>query len=122
MNKLNLTLATLGAALIGVSASVQAGSNPFAAQELPAGYSLAMNDKTADGSCGEAKCGAGKAEGMSKSADGSCGEAKCGAEAGASKKTSDGSCGEAKCGAESGASKKTSDASCGEAKCGAGKE
>jgi uncharacterized low-complexity protein len=74
--------------------SVQAASNPFAAQELSSGYSLAAAEKSAEGSCGEGKCGGDmkKAEG-----EGKCGEGKCGGEA---KAEGEGKCGEGKCGAE----------------------
>lgn len=74
--------------------SVQAASNPFAAQELSSGYSLAAVEKTAEGSCGEGKCGGEmkKAEG-----EGKCGEGKCGGEA---KADGEGKCGEGKCGAD----------------------
>jgi uncharacterized low-complexity protein len=78
MKHLNTVVATLGAALLSSAAfSVQAASNPFAAQELNSSYSLAAADKSAEGSCGEGKCGGEmkKAEG-----EGKCGEGKCGAE------------------------------------------
>lgn len=57
-----------------------AGSNPFGASKLEAGYQLAQADtKMKDGKCGEAKCGADK-KGADKKKDGKCGEAKCGAD------------------------------------------
>lgn len=95
MKHLNTVVATLGAALLSSAAfSVQAASNPFAAQELNSGYSLAAAEKSAEGSCGEGKCGGEmkKAEG-----EGKCGEGKCGGEA---KAEGEGKCGEGKCGAE----------------------
>ncbi|MDO9623171.1 hypothetical protein [Pseudomonas sp.] len=95
MKHLNSVVATLGAVLLSSAAfSVQAASNPFAAQELSSGYSLAAAEKSAEGSCGEGKCGGDmkKAEG-----EGKCGEGKCGGEA---KSEGEGKCGEGKCGAE----------------------
>ncbi len=95
MKHLNTVVATLGAALLSSAAlNVQAASNPFAAQELSSGYSLAAAEKSAEGSCGEGKCGGEmkKAEG-----EGKCGEGKCGGEA---KAEGEGKCGEGKCGAE----------------------
>ncbi|HUE93042.1 hypothetical protein [Pseudomonas sp.] len=90
MKHLNSVVATLGAALLSSAAfSVQAASNPFAAQELSSGYSLAAGEKSAEGSCGEGKCG-----GEMKKAEG---EGKCGGEA---KAEGEGKCGEGKCGAE----------------------
>ena len=90
MKHLNTVVATLGAALLSSAAfSVQAASNPFAAQELSSGYSLAAGEKSAEGSCGEGKCG-----GEMKKAEG---EGKCGGEA---KTAAEGKCGEGKCGAE----------------------
>lgn len=95
MNHLNTVVASLGAVLLSTAAlNVQAASNPFAAQELSSGYSLAAAEKSAEGSCGEGKCGGEmkKAEG-----EGKCGEGKCGGEA---KSDGEGKCGEGKCGAE----------------------
>lgn len=97
MKHLNTVVATLGAALLSSAAfTVQAASNPFAAQELSSGYSLAADEKAGEGSCGEGKCGAeikaegqGKGTGAAKSAakpqvkteaEGKCGEGKCGAD------------------------------------------
>lgn len=92
MKHLNTVVATLGAALLSSAAfTVQAASNPFAAQELSSGYSLAAGEKAAEGACGEGKCGAemkaeshGKGAGEAKpaakaEAEGKCGEGKCGA-------------------------------------------
>lgn len=95
MKPLNIVVASLGAALLSSAAfTVQAAGNPFAAQELSSGYSLAAAEKSAEGSCGEGKCGGEmkKAEG-----EGKCGEGKCGGEA---KSAGEGKCGEGKCGAE----------------------
>ncbi len=95
MKQLNIVVASLGAALLSSAAfTVQAAGNPFAAQELSSGYSLAAGEKSAEGSCGEGKCGGEmkKAEG-----EGKCGEGKCGGEA---KTDAEGKCGEGKCGAE----------------------
>jgi len=95
MKHLNTVVASLGAALLSSAAfSVQAASNPFAAQELSSGYSLAAGEKSAEGSCGEGKCGGDMKKAES---EGKCGEGKCGGEA---KTDSEGKCGEGKCGAE----------------------
>ena len=84
MKHLNTVVASLGAALLTSAAfTVQAAGNPFAAQELSSGYSLAAGEKAAEGSCGEGKCGGDmkKAEGEAKAeGEGKCGEGKCGAE------------------------------------------
>lgn len=84
MNHLNTVVASLGAVLLSSAAfTVQAVSNPFAAQELSSGYSLAAGEKSAEGSCGEGKCGGemNKTEGEAKAeGEGKCGEGKCGAE------------------------------------------
>ncbi|MDP3814836.1 hypothetical protein [Pseudomonas sp.] len=97
MKHLNAVVATLGAALLSSAAfTVQAASNPFAAQELSSGYSLAAGEKAAEGSCGEGKCGAEmKAEGQGKGADAAKSEAKS-----AAKAEAEGKCGEGKCGAD----------------------
>lgn len=96
MKHLNTVVASLGAALLTSTAfTVQAAGNPFAAQELSSGYSLAAAEKTAEGSCGEGKCGGE----MKAEAEGKCGEGKCGADAKASAKAAaEGKCGEGKCG------------------------
>ncbi|TIH09469.1 hypothetical protein [Pseudomonas leptonychotis] len=83
MNHLNTVVASLGAVLLSSAAfSVHATSNPFAVQELSSGYSLASGEKSAEGACGEGKCGGEmKTAGETKSdAEGKCGEGKCGAE------------------------------------------
>ena len=95
MNHLNTVVASLGAVLLSSAAfTVNAASNPFAAQELSSGYSVAAAEKSAEGSCGEGKCGGEmkKAEG-----EGKCDEGKCGGEA---KAEGEGKCGEGKCGGE----------------------
>ncbi|MGP0175195.1 HvfA family oxazolone/thioamide-modified RiPP metallophore [Pseudomonas sp. NCHU5208] len=78
MKPLNTLTATLGAALLtSVAFTAQAASNPFAAQELSSGYSLAAGEKSQEGSCGEGKCGGE----MKADKEGSCGaEKKAGAE------------------------------------------
>ena len=114
MNHLNTVVASLGAVLLSTAAlTVQAASNPFAAQELSSGYSMAAAEKSAEGSCGEGKCGGemSKAEG-----EGKCGEGKCGGEA---KGDAEGKCGEGKCGGEA---KADAEGKCGEGKCGAEKK
>lgn len=98
MKHLNTVIATLGAALLTSAAfTAQAAGNPFAAQELSSGYSLAASEKATEGSCGEGKCGGEmKAEG-----EGRCGEGKCGGDAKpAAKAEAEGKCGEGKCGAD----------------------
>ncbi|MHA6494702.1 HvfA family oxazolone/thioamide-modified RiPP metallophore [Pseudomonas borbori] len=103
MKHLNAVVATLGAALLSSTAfTAQAAGNPFTAQELSGGYSLAAGEKAAEGACGEGKCGGEmKAEG-----EGKCGEGKCGADdkasakAAAEGKCGEGKCGEGKCGAD----------------------
>nr|WP_298173691.1 hypothetical protein [uncultured Pseudomonas sp.] len=98
MNHLNTLVAGLGAALLTSAAfTVQAAGNPFAAQELSSGYSLATGEKSAEGSCGEGKCGGE----MKAESEGKCGEGKCGGEAkSGAKAEAEGKCGEGKCGAE----------------------
>lgn len=59
-------------ASVALSPAALAAENPFQADELSSGYSLAGN---AEGKCGEGKCGGEKAEG-----EGKCGEGKCGGE------------------------------------------
>ncbi|MFC6634799.1 HvfA family oxazolone/thioamide-modified RiPP metallophore [Microbulbifer taiwanensis] len=84
--------AFLASAAMNVSASMDSGANPFAAEELSSGYNLAMQDdegKKKEGKCGEGKCGEDK-----KKKEGKCGEGKCGED----KKKKEGKCGEGKCG------------------------
>lgn len=86
-------------ALATLSAGLQANENPFAANELTAGYQLAQADtKSKEGKCGEGKCGATESEGKNK--EGKCGEGKCGAKD-SEEKNKEGKCGEGKCGASS---------------------
>jgi uncharacterized low-complexity protein len=86
------TMTTLSAAMLlgAASATVSAAENPFASQSLESGYQVAGHhaEKSAEGKCGEGKCGA-KSE-----AEGKCGEGKCGG----AKSESEGKCGEGKCG------------------------
>ncbi len=90
MAKKNLSplAAAVGAAFIA-SASLtpvaSASDNPFAAEQLGAGYNLAAED--AEEKAGEGKCGEGKA-----GAEGKCGED------GKEKAGKEGKCGEGKCG------------------------
>ncbi|MEJ2442206.1 MAG: hypothetical protein P8Y42_01950 [Exilibacterium sp.] len=101
MAKKNLSplAAAVGAAFIA-SASLtpvaSASDNPFAAEQLGAGYNLAAED--AEEKAGEGKCGEGKA-----GAEGKCGEGKAGAEGKCGegdkeKAGKEGKCGEGKCG------------------------
>ena len=97
MKQRNSVAITLGAALLSTAFAAHAGTNPFAAQELSSGYSLAAHEKGHEGSCGEGKCGA-EMKGAEKAAEGKCGGDKA---------TKEGSCGEegkagreGKCGAE----------------------
>ncbi|WP_341780950.1 hypothetical protein [Ectopseudomonas mendocina] len=88
MKQLNTLTATLGAALLtSVAFTAHAASNPFAAQELSSGYSLAAGEKAQEGSCGEGKCGGEMKGDMKADKEGSCGadkktdaEGKCGGE------------------------------------------
>lgn len=90
--------AALGAAFLAsaLAPAAQADSNPFAAQNLNAGYDINAG-KHAEGKCGEGKCGGKKA-----TKEGKCGEGKCGGE----KAVKEGKCGgkkaakEGKCGGE----------------------
>ena len=100
MKQFNSVVASLGAALLSATTfSAQATQSPFAAQELSSGYSVAAGEKSAEGSCGEGKCGGEmkKTEGEGKAAEGKCGgetkmdaEGKCGGEA---KMDAEGKCG-----------------------------
>ena len=92
----------VGAALAGSLAAVStanADANPFGLTSLSSGYQLG---DSAEGSCGEGKCGGDKGEegscGGDKGEEGSCGgdkgeEGSCGGDKG-----EEGSCGEGKCG------------------------
>jgi uncharacterized low-complexity protein len=106
VTKKSIALAVSGAFALSLgTAAIAASENPFEIKTLSSGYQVADNhaDKSADGKCGEGKCGAEKA------ADGKCGEGKCGAD-----KTKDGKCGEGKCGGK----EKMEEGKCGEGKCG----
>jgi uncharacterized low-complexity protein len=80
MKMLDTSAFILGAALVGTALTAQAGGNPFAAQELHSGYSLAAAEKSTEGSCGEGKCGGEVRSETKADAEGKCGEGKCGAE------------------------------------------
>jgi len=86
-------ISTVAAASFSLSAlaAPDAGSNPFQAQELPAGFQVSADDhedkdKDEEGSCGEGSCGEGTCgEGQDEEKDdeekgeeGSCGEGSCG--------------------------------------------
>ena len=111
---------TAGVALTAMSGAAIAAENPFAAQELTAGYQLAESGFKKEGNCGEGKCGANAADKVKSEAageakpgfkaEGKCGEAQCGANAADKVKTeaagdakpgfkAEGTCGEGKCGA-----------------------
>jgi uncharacterized low-complexity protein len=98
MKTLSPAILTLGVTLVGATFGVQAG-NPFAAQELASGYSLAADEKAKDGSCGEAKCGADmKEKTESKAAEGKCGADKAVKEGSSDvgKAAAEGKCGDKK--------------------------
>lgn len=78
-SKLNPLAATLGAAVMASAFAMpaQADQNPFAAEDLAAGYQLADNHGGGEGKCGEGKCGEGSC-GEDKDGEGKCGEGKCG--------------------------------------------
>lgn len=86
--------AAVGAAFVSTFAlgTAAAADNPFELTDLNAGYELAGEKDSAEGSCGEGKCGGDKGE------EGSCGgdkgeEGSCGGDKG-----EEGKCGEGKCG------------------------
>ena len=95
-NVLKPVAAALGTTFVVSLASpiVSATENPFSVKELSNGYMVAEQD--AEGKCGaskdesEGKCGAQK----DTSAEGKCGEGKCGDK----RKAHEGKCGEGKCG------------------------
>lgn len=96
MNRKTLSplVTAVGAAFmasVSLSPAVSATENPFAAEQLPAGYNLA--EKEAEGKCGEGKCGEGKCGAEDAGADEE--ESDTGAE---QKAESEGKCGEGKCG------------------------
>ncbi len=94
---LTLTATTLALGLSGAALNTLAQGNPFGLSQLPTGY-MVVADKGTEGKCGEAKCGANKAQ--QKMTEGQCGskteskssEASCGSNKGGEKSS------EAKCG------------------------
>lgn len=109
----------VAASALTLSTSVNAAQNPFATNDLSAGYQLAEME----GKCGEGKtmkegnCGGEKAKTMK---EGKCGEGKCGENK--AKAAKEGKCGEGKtmkegnCGGEK--AKAMKEGKCGEGKCG----
>ncbi len=89
MNKLNSM--TSVATLLALSV---AGTSQPAIAAISSGTEVHAS-KTADGKCGEAKCGANKTRQQQKNAEAKCGAAKKTADAkcGADKKVADGKCG-----------------------------
>ena len=84
----NPVAAAVGAAFlasVALAPMAQAAENPFQANSLSGGYTLAEKTET-EGKCGEGKCG----EGTKKAHEGKCGEG--------AKKADEGKCGEGKCG------------------------
>ena len=72
----NPVAAAVGAAFlasVALAPLAQAAENPFQANSLSGGYTLAEKTTT-EGKCGEGKCG----ENMKKTQEGKCGEGKCG--------------------------------------------
>ncbi|WP_376697184.1 HvfA family oxazolone/thioamide-modified RiPP metallophore [Wenzhouxiangella sp. EGI_FJ10305] len=100
-------ISTVAAASFSLSAmaSQDAGTNPFQAEDLPAGFQVSADDHK-EGKCGEGSCG------EDKDKEGSCGEGSCGED-----KDEEGSCGEGSCGEDSG-DDKDEEGSCGEGTCG----
>ena len=97
-SKKNISIAVgtaLGASL-ALSPIALAGTNPFAAAELPGGY-MQIAGGHGEGGCGEGKCGGdkdaneGKCGSEKDHGEGSCGEGKCGGD----KNDGEGSCGAA---------------------------
>lgn len=83
-NKTQIASAVGSALLTGLSVNVQADSNPFAMNELSAGYMQVAADthnKVAESGCGaDSKAASGHAAaGHVKKAEGSCGAGQCGA-------------------------------------------
>jgi len=102
-------LSTVAAASFSLTslAGMDSSSNPFQAEELPAGFQVSADDH--EGSCGEGSCG----EDKNKDEEGRCGEGSCG----------EGSCGEGSCGGEGDHhddddDEKGEEGSCGEGSCG----
>ncbi len=99
---LTIAAATLTAGLALSPIMANADVSPFKTAELSSGYM-----QVAEGNCGgdmakdhEAKCGADMEGGAEKTEEGKCGEAKCGADKEGAEKAEEGKCGEAKCGAD----------------------
>jgi uncharacterized low-complexity protein len=69
------SLGLLGAALLG---SMAVANSAFAVEPLPQGYLLADAKASAEGKCGEGKCGG---NGKATQSEGKCGEGKCGGDA-----------------------------------------
>ncbi|GAA4356269.1 hypothetical protein GCM10023151_04010 [Kangiella marina] len=123
LNKDKKKLAMIVGASIAASAAMgtaAASDNPFALNDLQAGYDLAKFD-AGEGKCGEGKCGEDKAEKEGKCGEGKCGEdkaekeGKCGeGKCGEGKAEKEGKCGEGKCGED----KAEKEGKCGEGKCG----
>jgi uncharacterized low-complexity protein len=94
-------ISTVAAASFSLSAmaSQDAGSNPFQAEDLPAGFQVSADDHK-EGGCGEGSCGEDKDE--EKDEEGSCGEGSCGEKDDDKEhddeKDEEGSCGEGSCG------------------------
>ncbi len=110
MKKQMIKPLTLGSAVVltaAMAGQTFANENPFAANQLKAGYELAA---ATEGKCGEGKCGG---DTDAKDAEGKCGEGKCGGDTDA--KDAEGKCGEGKCGGDE---EKSSEGKCGEGKCG----
>jgi uncharacterized low-complexity protein len=91
-------ISTVAAASFSLSAmaSQDAGTNPFQAEDLPAGFQVSAGDDDKEGKCGEGSCGEDKDE-EGSCGEGSCGEGSCG-EGSGDDKDEEGSCGEGSCG------------------------
>lgn len=85
LTPISLAVGAAFATSLAMAPMAQAASNPFAMNQLEAGYKLA--DAGKEGACGanakpvkEASCGANKQAAEQKvKKEGKCGEAKCGA-------------------------------------------
>jgi uncharacterized low-complexity protein len=97
-NKIKPVAMAIGASFLAsaVVPLASADVNPFAVNEMQAGYQLADSHKQGEGNCGEGKCGEEKkaakegncGEGKKADKEGNCGEMK--------KADKEGSCGEMK--------------------------
>lgn len=97
ISRMKPVTAAIGTAFVASIASVSFADvqdNPFAIEELDAGYDLLANAD--EGKCGEGKCGEDK-DSEGKCGEGKCGEGKCGGDNG-DDKDGEGKCGEGKCG------------------------